>query len=49
MEALVKSCNICWVWSGMPGHVQGSPKSQSNDISEGLSYFVDLLHVVTHL
>ena len=20
MEALVKSCNICWVWSGMPGH-----------------------------
>ena len=19
MEALVKSCNICWVWLGMPG------------------------------
>ena len=33
MEALVKSCNICWVWSGMPGHVQGSPKYQSNNIS----------------
>ena len=22
MEALVKSCNICWVWLGRPGHAQ---------------------------
>ena len=27
MEALVKSCNILWVWSGMPGHAEPSPKS----------------------
>ena len=20
MEGLVKSCNICWVWSGMPAN-----------------------------
>ena len=32
MEALVKSCNICWVWSGMPGHA----KPQNNKVSISL-------------
>ena len=34
MESLVKSCNICWVLSGMPGHGEHSPKKQSANISE---------------
>ena len=24
MESLVKSCNACWVWSGMPNILQNS-------------------------
>ena len=32
MEALVKSCNICWVWSGMPGYPQRTLKQQSVNI-----------------
>lgn len=32
MGALVTSCNICWIWSGMSRHVQDSPKRQSNNI-----------------
>ena len=28
---LVKSCKICWVWSGMSGHTQQSPKLLSNN------------------
>ena len=47
MEVLVKSCNICWVWSGMPGHAQRSAK-QHQYLWAGLSYFLYLLHVVTH-
>ena len=49
MEALVKSCNIWWVWQGMPGHAQHSPeKTNCKYLWERLSYFVYLLHVVTH-
>ena len=28
MESLVKSCNICWVWSGMPGHAEPFPNNK---------------------
>ena len=48
---VVKSRNVCWVWSGMPGHVQDSPNNKITKpqyLWEGLSYFVYLLHVVTH-
>ena len=43
MEALVKSCNIFWVWPGMFGHVQCSPKEQNANIC-GKGYFVYFLH-----
>ena len=52
LEAFVKSRNICWVWSGMPGHVQDSPNNKITKqqyLWEGLSYFVYLLHAVTRL
>ena len=29
IEALVKPRNICWVWSGMPGHVQALQKDRA--------------------
>ena len=32
MEALVKSCNVCWVWSDMPRQAQRSPKLQISNI-----------------
>ena len=51
-EALVKSYNVCWVWSGTPGHAQRSPtfskKAYCKYLSESLSYFVYLLRVVTY-
>ena len=42
MEALGRSCNIFWVWSGMPNF------SRITNCQYLLSYFVDLLHVFTH-
>ena len=42
MEAFVKSRNVCWVWSGMPGHVQDSPNNKITKpqyLWEGLSFF----------
>ena len=47
MEALVKSCNICWVCSCQTFSEKKTTKCQY--LWEGLSYFVYLLHVVTHL
>ena len=46
MEALVKSRNICWVWSGMPGHVQVLQKDKAT-ISLERAYFAYFLHVVS--
>ena len=34
MEVLVKSFSICWVWSGMPGHV----KPQNNKVPISLGW-----------
>ena len=48
MEALVKSCNICWVWSGIPLHAQHCSKNNMPMLQKGLSYFDYLLHAVTH-
>ena len=45
MEALVKSCNICWVWSGMLSVLQ---ITNCQYLWKRLSFFVYLLHVVTH-
>ena len=28
METLVKSCNICWVWSGIPGQAEPSQNNK---------------------
>ena len=44
MEALVKSCNICCVWSGMPNNLQNNKVPMSLERVE-LFY---LLHLVTH-
>ena len=45
MKALIKSCNICWVWSGMPNVLQNNKAP----ISLGrVELFCYLLHVVTH-
>ena len=53
MEVLVKSCNICLVWSGMPGHAHASPMfskiTNCKYLWKRLRYSVYLLHVVTHL
>ena len=46
MEALVKSCNICWIWSGMLGHSQHSKITKHQYLWEWWKYFVYLLHVV---
>ena len=47
MEALVISCNSYWVWSGMPRYAEPSPK-KCQYLWKRLSYFVYLLHLVTH-
>ena len=44
MEALVKSCNICWVWSGMLNLLE----NKKAPISPGRVELF-LSHVVTHL
>ena len=54
MEPLVKSCNICRVLSGMPGHVRARACPRFSKITKqqylwkGLTYSVYSLHVVTH-
>ena len=48
-KALVKSCNICLVWSCMPGHIASILQNNKATISPGrVELFVCFLHVVTH-
>ena len=46
MEALVKSCNVYWLWSGICP--TSSKITNCEYLWERLSYFVYLLYVVTH-
>ena len=46
MKALVKSCNICWVWLGMPNLLQNN--LSANISAKGESHFVYLLDLVTY-
>ena len=49
MEALVKSCNIVGFGQACPGMPNFLQNNKCQYLWEGLSYFVYLLHLVTHL
>ena len=49
MESLVKSCNICWVCQACLGMLNLFQITKYQYLQKGLSYFVCLLCVVTHL
>ena len=40
MEALVKSCNICWVWSGIPNVLRNNKAPISPEKVELFCLFV---------